>query len=253
MFMITPQVEDAKMFAANCIPENLSLTQASELPASGRGHRPQLPPPSNSSVLHHDFVTSMFILPALPPSTDYSLRVFLGLSSFCGPPHLKHLTVLFENPDDSISFFDYFSFPNLVRLLVDIFDWPDGALSALDNRSGFPLTELVLYSAQFDLQSLIDFLDANPDMVELGLRNFRDLRPMLGALTYCRASETVLVPDLERISIWSESHQLDEDNGDALVAMLESRWKPDVNPADSVVASHTNVTLDIPGSPSKRS
>jgi hypothetical protein len=94
------------------------------------------------------------------------------------------------------------------------------------------LTELVLYNAQFDSQILIDFLDANPDMVELGLRNFRDLHPMLGALTYCRASEMVLVPDLERISIWSDSHQLDEDDGDALVAMLESRWKPDVDPAD---------------------
>lgn len=36
--------------------------------------------------------------------------------SICGLPHLKHLTVLFEDPDYSTStcpFFDYFSFPNL--------------------------------------------------------------------------------------------------------------------------------------------
>ncbi|KAJ7144306.1 hypothetical protein C8R44DRAFT_759729 [Mycena epipterygia] len=143
-------------------------------------------------------------------------------------------------------FFQPFSLPKLKKLDIEAEQWPGEFLLGLHARSGFSLTRLGLTRVSLDANSLIAFLRVVPTLTTLSLKKTTCVTDrLLQAFTYDSSpqSTTLTLPLLTTLMLERGACFLD---GQTVVHMVESLWRPDIR--DGAFPSLTCIVLTLWGS-----
>ncbi|KAJ7922025.1 hypothetical protein B0H13DRAFT_2185855 [Mycena leptocephala] len=165
----------------------------------------------------------------------------------CTLPDLQELTLRTNSGGSSSSFFIIFTFPNLRKLDLDLFDWPEDGLFDLQQRSRFTLTHLSLRNVGLGAAALTRFLVGNPTIEQFCLAEFRD-QGIVTALTYHPSQSSILLPRLKDLRIRLEFSDILVEEGEDLVNMLKSRCVLPPNNATAFAPLET-IELHISGPP----
>ncbi|KAJ7113305.1 hypothetical protein C8R43DRAFT_131422 [Mycena crocata] len=163
-------------------------------------------------------------------------------------PALKTLRVQTTTVGPSFFFFEVFTLPNLRHLDANLSGWTAEPLLALQRRSQFALTSLLLEHVEMDPTDFLRFLARIPTLEKLHLGDFPS--EVIAALRYRpRETSAIILPVLKELWIEAESNDLVA-GGNELVDMILSRWdlpmRTDKAPA---VARLTRVDLQVAGIP----